>query len=115
MNGLIQDARLITCIVPKGRARLVQEALSVEEDIHGGMFHGGRGVGRFSVLGAAGGQPEKEVLEVCVSADRANEIFEKLYFAGQMNEPHGGIIFMTRLRVGMSMAMPEIEAQIENT
>lgn len=110
MNDIIEDARLITCILPKGKARLVQEALA-GEDVHSANVHGARGVGRFSMAsaGALGAQPEKEVLEVCVSADRAQALFEAMYFAGEMNQPHGGIIFMTRLQRGMSMQLPELE------
>ncbi len=113
MKGIIEDARLITCILPKGRGRIVQEALAEEEGIHTATGHGARGSGRFSMLsaGSLGAQPEKDVLEVCVPADRARALFEKMYFVGEMDQPHGGIIFMTRLRRGMAMTLPELEPE----
>lgn len=105
-TALLEDARLITCILPKGRARRIQEILADEEGLHGANFHGARGVGRFSPVRSLGGQTEKEVLEVCVPADRADALFEKVYFAGEMDQPHGGIIFMTRLRRGTLFSLP---------
>ncbi len=112
MTEVIADARLITCILPKGRARLIQEMLAETYDLHGANFHGARGVGRFSPLSTRGigGQQEKEVLEVCVSAEQADEVFEKMFFAGEMDQPHGGIIYMARLTTGMALTMPTLEA-----
>lgn len=112
MKGLIEEARLITCILPKGRARLVQTMLSEEEGIHSANIHGARGVGKFSVGSTTGlgAQQEKEVLEVCVPAERAETLFEKMFLAGRMDEPHAGIIYMTRLRRGMAMAMPDLSS-----
>ena len=40
------DARLITCVLPKGRARTLQEAIVDHWGIHTGTFHYARGVGR---------------------------------------------------------------------
>ena len=96
MKGIIEDARLITCILPKGRGRIVQEALAEEEGIHTATGHGARGSGRFSMLSAG---------------SLGTELFEKMYFVGEMDQPHGGIIFMTRLRRGMAMTLPELEPE----
>ncbi len=113
MKGLIEDAKLITCILPKGKAILIQRALVVEQGIHGVNFHRARGVGRFSPLSkrGIGEQQEKEILEVCVPAAEADALFEKIFFAGEMNEPHGGIIYMTSLTRGMALTMPEMPEQ----
>lgn len=110
MEAVLENARLITCILPKGKSRLIQQALADDHDIHAANFHGGRGVGRFSPISrrGIGEQQEKEVLEVCVAADRADELFEKIFFAGEMDQPHGGIIFMTRLTRGMEMRLPTL-------
>ncbi|XOV88875.1 MAG: hypothetical protein ACFHX7_03080 [Pseudomonadota bacterium] len=110
MKGLIDNAKLITCILPKGKAILIQRALVEEAGIHGVNFHRARGVGRFSPLSkrGIGEQQEKEILEVCVPAEEADVLFERIFFAGEMDRPHGGIIYMTSLSLGMALAMPEI-------
>jgi len=109
-NNLISDARLITCILPKGKAKPLQEALVNEKGLHAVNFHRGRGVGRFSPLSARGigEQQEKEILEVNVPTEQADELFEFMFFTGEMDRPHGGIIFMTRLECGMEMRQPEL-------
>lgn len=43
-----------------------------------------------------------------MSADVADELFEFMYFTGRMDQPHGGVIFMTRLSQGMEMHMPKV-------
>lgn len=111
MNRLvIENARLITCILPKGKAQPLQEALVSEKGLHTTNFHRGRGVGRFSPLSARGigEQQEKEILEINVPAHQADELFEFMFFAGEMDRPHGGIIFMTRLKRGMEMSVPDL-------
>ena len=39
---------------------------------------------------------EKEILTVVVEADRADELFEYIYFEAEINRPHGGLIFSNR-------------------
>lgn len=108
---IIEDAKLLTCILPKGKGAQIVQALS-QRGIHSANVHGGRGVGRFSPLSARGigEQQEKEVVEVCVTANEADELFEFIFFAGEMDRAHGGIIFMTTLARGMSMALPDFQA-----
>ena len=109
-HPIIEDARLITCILPKGKAKPLQEALVRDKGLHAANFHRGRGVGRFSPLSARGigEQQEKEILEVNVPAAQADELFEFMFFAGEMDCPHGGIIYMTRLSRGMQMSVPDL-------
>ncbi len=88
------SAKLITCFLPKGRARKLQIALIEQKDIHTGSFHGGRGVGRESKLSdrGIGEQLEREIFEVLVPAERAEELFEFMFFEADMDEAHGGMI-----------------------
>jgi hypothetical protein len=111
--GVLETAKLITCILPKGKAKLIQEALVKERSIHAANFHRGRGVGRFSPVRARGigEQQEKEILEVCVSADLADELFEFMFFVGEMDRPHGGMMFMTELVRGMHMKVPDLPGE----
>ena len=97
MKSIVEDARQIICILPKGRVSQVETGLIEEYGIHSANFNHARGVGRFSVLSASGlgEQREKDVLEVTVKEDIADEIFEYIYFKADMNQPHGGVVYMT--------------------
>lgn len=110
MESVIREARLITCILPKGRARAIEKGLIEDHGIRTANFHYARGVGRFSPLSARGigEQLEKEILEISVPADKADELFEYVFFKGEMDQPHGGIIFMTPLVQATLMRVPEI-------
>lgn len=110
MDLLRDDPKLITCILPKGKAKLIQEGLVADHGIYAANFHRGRGVGRFSPITrrGIGEQQEKEILEVCVAGDRADELFEYIFFAGEMDRPHGGILYMISLTQGMRMKMPDL-------
>ena len=105
------DTRLIACILPKGRARALQQALVEEKNIVAGNFHYGRGVGRESHIRdrGIGEQQEREVFEVVVPADREEEIFEYIFNEAKMDEPHGGMICVTRLPKSTVMTLPELE------
>ena len=84
------STKMIACILPKGRARALQQSLVDEKNIHGGNFHYGRGVGRDSHIRdrGIGEQQEREIFEVVVSAEQADEIFEFIFFEAGMDEPH---------------------------
>ncbi len=91
--------RVITCVVSaKTDAQGILRRLKDEKQIFtAGVYHA-RGVGgsahyRSSI---AGGQ-EKNVITVVVSTQRADEIFEFLYEAGELYKPHHGIMYMERL------------------
>ena len=104
------QTRLITCILPKGRARPLQEALIEDHGIHSGTFHYARGVGRESHIRdrGIGEQQEREVFEVLVEAERADEIFEYIFSKARMSDPHGGMIYMAVLPRATLMTVPEI-------
>ena len=108
---LQSSAKLITCILPKGRAFELQQALLEEKGISGANFHGARGVGRFSLLSARGigEQQEKEILEVIVPEETADELMEYMFFKAEMNHAHGGIIYMNPVPRSTVMTLPKIE------
>ena len=110
MPNKLTNAKLITCILPKGRAYGIQKALMEEREIHSVNFHRARGVGRFSKITARGigEQQEKEILEAIVSEEVADDLFEFIFFKGQMDQPHGGIIYMTSLPRATEMLIPDL-------
>jgi nitrogen regulatory protein PII len=105
------DARkLITCIVARGAAAAVRKRLAAEMGIVTGTVHSARGVGKLTPLieRGIGEQTEKDILLVTVSAERADEIFEFLFYAAAIDRPHGGLIFMTRLVHCTPFTLPDV-------
>jgi nitrogen regulatory protein PII len=104
------ETKMIACVLPKGRGRPLQQALVDQKDIITGTFHYGRGIGRESHIRdrGIGEQQEREVFEVVVPAERAEEIFEFIFTEAGMGEPHGGMIYMTRLPRSTIMTLPEL-------
>ena len=109
-NDAYSNAKLITCILPKGEAYPLQQDLIVKKGIHSVNFHRARGLGRFSPITARGigEQQEKEILEVTVEEDLADELFEYVFFQGRMNHAHGGIVYMSSLPRATRMVMPDL-------
>jgi len=104
------NTKLITCILPKGKAFPMQQALVDKQGIYAGNYHFGRGVGRASHRGI-GGQQEREILEVVVPADKAEELFEFLFLTAEMDEAHGGMMYMTSMPRSTIMTVPEVPSE----
>lgn len=112
MEGLVQDAKQIVCIVPKGKGKALVEAVSEELGVFNSNFNHARGVGRSATLGRSGfgGQREKDVFSLTVEQERADEVFEFLYFKAGLDEPHNGLIYMQAAPRTTIMKMPELGA-----
>tara|TARA_B100000676_G_scaffold170588_1_gene167717 strand:- start:244 stop:558 length:315 start_codon:yes stop_codon:yes gene_type:complete len=92
----------ITCFLPKGTGVKMVEMLQSEKKIVSTNVHSGRG------QRTAETWKEQEILTVIVDADRAEEIFEYIYFQGKLNEPGGGFIFQSDLNRATSFKLPDI-------
>ena len=92
----------ITCFLPKGTGGKMVEMLQSEKNIVSTNVHSGRG------QRTAETWKEQEILTVIVDADRAEEIFEYIYFQGKLNEPGGGFIFQSDLNRATSFKLPDI-------
>ena len=92
----------ITCFLPKGTGVKMIEMLQLEKNIVSTNVHSGRG------QRTAETWKEQEILTVIVDADRAEEIFEYIYFQGKLNEPGGGFIFQSDLNRATSFKLPDI-------
>ena len=110
---LENDTKLITCILPKGTALPLQHVLVNEKGIDSGNFHFGRGVGRDTHIKdiGIGEQEEREILEVVVPAAEADDLFEFMFSAAEMNKPHGGMIYVTPILRSTVMTLPEISEE----
>jgi len=92
---VLTDLNLITCIVQKGAADDIVKA-AVEAGAQGATIHYARGTGvreRLGLLGVAI-ESEKEVINIMVSSEMTDMVFEALYLAGKLDTPGMGIIFV---------------------
>ena len=92
----------ITCFLPKGTGVKMVEMLQSEKNIVSTNVHSGRG------QRTAETWKEQEILTIIVDADRAEEIFEYIYFQGKLNQPGGGFIFQSDLNRATSFKLPDI-------
>ena len=102
--------KLITCILPKGAALPVLRRLKEEKGLVACYINNARGTGRFTHrrVERIGDVSEKEILNVVTSAERADEIFEFIFYEADVNRPHGGIIFMTKLSGASYFELPDL-------
>jgi len=103
--SMLTNCKLITSILPKGKALEVVRLLHEEKAIHSVNVASGRGV-----VGSVGHDvwSEVDILTVVVEAARAEEIFEFIYFRADMDRVHGGLIYQDRLTKATSFALPDL-------
>jgi len=102
--------KVITCILPKGRAMPVLEALARQYGLTALDVHYARGVGRITPLRhrGIGETAEREILTVTVPAREADEFFERIYEMAAIDRPHGGLMFMHALQAGTAFRLPHL-------
>jgi nitrogen regulatory protein P-II 1 len=108
---VLTEASLITCIVQRGAADTIVEA-ATEAGAQGATIYYAHGSGvreRLGVLGLAV-EVEKEVINIVVANDQRDRVFEKVYFAGQLDTPGMGIVYVTPLEK-MSTYIPREVAE----
>ena len=95
---VLTDAALITCIVQRGKGETVIRAAQ-EAGAQGATLHYARGSGvreRLGVLGVAI-EVEKVVVNIVVSTDQIDRVFERIYLAAKLDTPGMGIMYVTPL------------------
>ena len=113
--SLETDSRLISCVVPKGRGAPLQKALADNKALHNATLHHGRGVGKslHSANRSIGDQQERDILEVIVGQDKCDETSEFIYFEAKINEPHGGIIYVSKVSKNSHFELPDVSWEKE--
>lgn len=109
---VLTDVALITCIVQRGIADKVIAAAR-DAGAQGATVYYARGYGvreRLGVLGVAV-DAEKEVINIVVSTEQADRVFERMYLEGKLDTPGMGFIYMTRLEKAATYIPPEIVAK----
>ena len=94
----LTDATLITCVVQKGMADVINQSL-LDAGIQGATVHQGVGTGireRMGILGVAV-EVEREMSSVIVSKDQMNRVFVRMFLAARLDTPGMGYIYATPL------------------
>ena len=105
--------KVIHCLLPPGTASGVMERLYAEKGIAGTFHHHARGGGISTRKGRESFHfVEREIATVLVPEERADEIFEYLYFTTGVNQPHAGMILMERTLLARSVVLPEDAAPL---
>ena len=110
MIQAIEQQKVITCILPKGRAMPVVRLLARERGLTAVDLHYARGVGRITPLRhrGIGETSEKEILTVAVPSSEADALFETIYEIAEVNRPHGGLMFMHALTAATGFRLPDL-------
>ncbi|MEM9302894.1 MAG: P-II family nitrogen regulator [Pseudomonadota bacterium] len=110
---VLTDIHLLTCVVQRGKADTVVQAAQ-DAGAQGATVYYGYGSGvreRLGVLGLAV-DAEKEIIMTLVADDQVDRIMERMYFAGELDVPGGGIIYVTKLDKAAFYVPEEIIANL---
>jgi nitrogen regulatory protein P-II 1 len=111
MSGItyLTDAWIITAVVSSATGQAEKMLLSARDlGARGALGHSARGFGareRFGVLGLAV-ETEKDVIQVLVSEEQRDIVFEAMYKAGGLDRPDGGFMYLTPIEK-MATFIPE--------
>ncbi|MGB0712638.1 MAG: P-II family nitrogen regulator [Gammaproteobacteria bacterium] len=106
---VLTDVALITAVVPRGNADSVVKAAQ-EAGAQGASIHYAQGRGvreRLGIWGLAL-EAEKETINIVVSSDQVDRVFEKMYLAGKMDTPGMGFMWVTPLEKAATFIPQEI-------
>lgn len=113
---VLSDVALITCIVQRGSADKIIEAAR-ETGAQGATVNYARGMGvreRLGILGVAV-DVEKEIINIVVSSEQVDRIFEKMYFAGNLDTPGMGIMYISKVEKAATYIPPEVMDRLKKT
>jgi nitrogen regulatory protein PII len=111
---LLTDVRLITCIVQRGLGDTIVQAAQ-EAGAQGATVFYARGSGvreRLGILGVAV-EVEKEVVNIVVSSEQLETVFNNIYLAGQLDTPGMGFMYVTPLEKAATYIPEELLEQLE--
>lgn len=112
---VLTDVALITCIVQRGQADKIIRAAR-EAGSQGATVNYAKGMGvreRLGILGVAV-DVEKEVIQVVVSTEQQERVFERMYVAGELNTPGMGIMYVTPLEKAATYVPDEVLKKLTN-
>ena len=106
---VLTDVSMITCVVQRGKAEEVVRAAQ-DAGAQGATIHFGNGSGvreRLGLLGLAV-DVEKEIITILVGDDQLDRVFERMYFAAELDLPGAGIIYVTKLDKAATFVPKEV-------
>ena len=106
---VLTDVSMITCIIQRGKADAIVQAAQ-DAGAQGATICYGYGSGvreRLGLLGLAV-DVEKEIITILVADDQVDRIFERMYFAAELDLPGAGIIYLTKLEKAATYIPREI-------
>ena len=105
-----KSKKVITCIVPRGRALPVLKALRDNHNIITANVTHARGSGRMTPLAwrGVGESTEKDVMTVIVDQNISEEIFDFIYTTAGIDQPHGGILYQYPLARSTEYELPDV-------
>lgn len=110
----LTDVRLITCIVQRGLGDAIVNAAQ-DAGAQGATIFYAKGYGvreRLGVLGVAV-EVEKEVINIVVSSDQLDTVFNNIYLAGQLDTPGMGFMYVTPLEKAATYIPDELLKHLE--
>ncbi|MDQ1340376.1 MAG: hypothetical protein QG567_1533 [Campylobacterota bacterium] len=109
------DVELITCIVQKGVADIVTK-VAFEAGAQGATVNYATGSGvreRLGILGVAV-EAEKEIVQIIVSSDQVDRIFDVIYLEAKLDTPGMGFMYVTKLEKAGTYIPLEILEKIKS-
>jgi len=110
---VLTDVSMITCVVQRSKADGVVKAAQ-DAGAQGATIYYGIGSGvreRLGLLGLAI-DVEKEIITTLVADDQVDRIFERMYFAAELDVPGAGIIYITKLEKAATFIPKEVVDRI---
>jgi nitrogen regulatory protein PII len=95
----LTDVSLLTCVVQSGHSEVILKAARAVGATAGATGHRARGIGvreRLGILGVAV-EAEKEVINILVSSEQQDLVYDTLYRAADLDVPGKGFIYITPL------------------
>lgn len=111
---ILTDVALITCMIQKGMADTVVAAARLA-GAQGASIHYGRGAGVRERLGLLSItiEAEKEVIQIMVSKQQQEEVFNAMFMAGKLDMPGMGIMFITPLERAATYIPPSVRHKVK--
>ena len=106
---ILTNVELITCIVQKGIAEKIVTS-AIKAGAQGATVNYAKGSGVREKLGVYGVavEAEKEIIQIIVSSEQVNRIFDAMYLAGELDTPGMGFMYVTKLEKAATYIPQEV-------
>ncbi|MBN2866086.1 MAG: hypothetical protein JXK16_08775 [Thiotrichales bacterium] len=106
----LQSAKMISCVMARGHADAVVQALYNQKHVLGIDYATGRN--QSTQMGTKDWQ-EVDMITAIVAPEYADEIFYEMYHLAKVSETEGGIIFQANLGFSTNYELPELTELVE--